>query len=154
MENSSKALIISGSILISIILITIGIQVLKPSSEMSEQTISRSESMAISSFNSHFMSYFGDSVSGPEAREFVSDVIRNNSDSKNSAILLNLYDIDGSRINVHEYTPNRLKTKILNNISLSYKYKIYLTAGCTESGTKGGYRNGYLRCISIKVVDK
>lgn len=153
MENSSKALIISGSILIAIILITIGIQVLKPSSEMSDSTVSRSESMAISSFNSHFTSYFGDSVSGAEAREFVSDVIRNNSDSKNSTILLNLYDIDGSRINVHKSTPSDLKDKILNNISVSYKYKIYATA-CTEPGSNGGYRNGYLRCVSIKVIDK
>lgn len=154
MENASKALIISGSILIALLLITIGIQVLKPSSEMSETTISKSESMAISSFNSHFMSYFGDSVSGAETREFVSDVIRNNTDSKNSAILLNLYDIDGSRISTHKYTPSSLKNTILNNISISYKYKIYVTTGCTESGTKGGYRNGYLRCISIKIVDK
>lgn len=59
MENASKALIIAGAILISILLISIGIIVMNSINDPIDQATDSSASQAIEMFNSKFTGYSG-----------------------------------------------------------------------------------------------
>ena len=59
MENASKALIIAGAILISILLISIGIMLINSGREVTETGTASMGSYKIQSFNSQFSMYEG-----------------------------------------------------------------------------------------------
>ena len=76
MENASKALIIAGAILISIVLITFGVMILGQGSEVIKGAdMSETE---VSTFNAKFTQYIGDNVRGSKVNSLVSTVIQNN----------------------------------------------------------------------------
>ena len=54
MENASKALIIAGAILISILLISVGIIIMNAINEPVQQGASSAESQAIEMFNANY----------------------------------------------------------------------------------------------------
>ena len=60
MENASKALIIAGAILISILLISIGIIVINSISDPLNQSINEAEKQAIEMFNAQFTGFSGE----------------------------------------------------------------------------------------------
>lgn len=59
MENASKALIIAGAILISILLISVGIIIMNAINDPVQQGASAAESQAVEMFNSKFTGYAG-----------------------------------------------------------------------------------------------
>ena len=65
MENASKALIMAGSILIAIIIISLGIMVFKNMSNSVTKNTSLTKEQ-ISAFNSKIQPYIGESVSGSQ----------------------------------------------------------------------------------------
>lgn len=72
MENASKALIIAGAVLISILLISVGVLIMNSVDPMTEATGQQSESMAIQTFNAQFTQYEGDDVPGSQVRTLIS----------------------------------------------------------------------------------
>lgn len=77
MENASKALIIAGAILISILLISVGVLVMNSINPMKDSAQKRSEVMASESFNAQFTSYEGEQ-SGSQVRAMFSAVNASN----------------------------------------------------------------------------
>ena len=77
MENASKALIIAGAILISILLISIGIMLINSGREVSETGTASMGSYKIQSFNSNFTFYEGDKK-GSEIKNIISTVAASN----------------------------------------------------------------------------
>ena len=77
MENASKALIIAGAILISILLISVGDLVMNSINPMKDSAQKRSEAMASESFNAQFTSYEGEQ-SGSQVRAMFSAVNASN----------------------------------------------------------------------------
>lgn len=77
MENASKALIIAGAILISILLISIGVLVMNSINPMKDSAQKRSEAMASEAFNAQFTSYEGEQ-SGSQVRAMFSAVNASN----------------------------------------------------------------------------
>lgn len=59
MENASKALIIAGAILISILLISVGIIIMNAINDPVQQGAGAAESQAVEMFNSKFTGYAG-----------------------------------------------------------------------------------------------
>ena len=59
MENASKALIIAGAILISILLISIGIILINSGRDITSTGASQMQSQKISAFNNKFLAYEG-----------------------------------------------------------------------------------------------
>ena len=68
MENASKALIIAGAILISILLISVGIMVMNSTSGTQEQMVSQMSGAEIQSFNNQFSSYIGTGKSATDVK--------------------------------------------------------------------------------------
>lgn len=77
MENASKALIIAGAILISILLISVGVLVMNSINPMKDSAQKRTEAMASESFNAQFTSYEGEQ-SGSQVRAMFSAVNASN----------------------------------------------------------------------------
>lgn len=72
MENASKALIIAGAVLISILLISVAVLIMNSVDPMTKATEQQSESMAMQTFNAQFTQYEGDNVPGSQVRTLIS----------------------------------------------------------------------------------
>lgn len=163
MENASKSLIIAGTILISLLLISIGLPFLNSTSGITEETNNRSKSISISTFNSHFTQYFGKSVPGSNARTLITNIKIHNASTTNPSsndeekIYVNLkaknyapapnsnYYTGG-----HRYKENQLQT-LINAVSPTSTYTIRATKGCSLRNQAGGYntKTGHIYCITI-----
>lgn len=78
MENATKALIIAGAVLISILLISVGIMVFNSASDPINQSQNSSEAQAIQMFNESFNQYLGEKKTGQQAKSVISAVIASN----------------------------------------------------------------------------
>ena len=74
MENASKALIIAGAILISILLISGGVLIMNSMDPMTDTAGRQGESMAAKTFNAQFTSYEGQGRQASQIRELFSAV--------------------------------------------------------------------------------
>ena len=80
MENASKALIIAGAILLSILIISLGIMVYNQAkSTVGEANLS---SEATQTFNAKFISYTGSGISGTNVNALMQAIIANNATDK------------------------------------------------------------------------
>ena len=94
MENASKALIIAGAILISILLITIGIFLINSGKDVTNSGKNAMSSSAIQAFNSQFTKYEGNNKSYNEVNQLLNTVISSNSSYHTKiAIRLRNYDV-------------------------------------------------------------
>lgn len=86
MENASKALIIAGAILISILLISVGVLIMNSTSGVTGGMDSSAKAMEMQSFNSQFTSYAGKGIAASQVRSLVSAVISSNATNDNHTI--------------------------------------------------------------------
>ncbi len=81
MENASKALIIAGAILLSILLISLGIMIFTQAQDViSGSGMSKAE---LQTFNSTFTKYENDNVRGSVVRSLMQEAIASNADQGN-----------------------------------------------------------------------
>lgn len=120
MENASKALIIAGAILISILLISIGILLINSGKDITSTGVSQMASQEIQSFNSQFMPYEGTNKSVTEAISIIDLIIANNATNDRRVDLIIDFSSAPSKpgrnryINLctHSYTSAMLEDKI------------------------------------------
>jgi len=169
MVISTQALIIAGSILISIFSISAGIMIFNQNSGVAEEASSSMDTITnsnifeeattlldpVKNFNSQFSKYIGNSVSADRAREFVNAIIKNNSNPNNHKVLLTLQEEGGITLKGHQSTTEELQY-ILNKIKNSKTYVIRMTSGCKDFINEtygGGYdKEGYISCMAIRPV--
>ena len=82
MENASKALIMAGAVLISIIIISLGIVVFRKMAAPVQRESNLTEQQ-ISAFNSRILPYIGDSVSGSQVNALMQIVRTINTKANN-----------------------------------------------------------------------
>lgn len=147
MENASKALIIAGAILISILLITIGIVLINSGKDITTTGASQMASQNIQTFNSQFTAYEG-TVKGSQVRS-----------------LLNAVRASNVTDEAHQVAVYCAETE--TNISSTKQYSVAIYRATTNgtnsskpSGTAANQlvvpsdwkvENGYIYCISITV---
>lgn len=78
MENASKALIIAGAILISILLISVGILVMNSTSGMQDEMLSQMDQAQKQSFNAGFTTYSGTNKTASDVRSLYNQVNSSN----------------------------------------------------------------------------
>ena len=82
MENASKALIIAGAILLSILIITLGILIFQPAQDtINSVDMSDAEKTA---FNNKFLPYEGENVRGSQVNALAQAVLTNNQSAKDN----------------------------------------------------------------------
>ena len=131
MENASKALIIAGAILISIILVSVGVIVVQ--SLNPDEALSSMSQQEIDSFNSKFTSNAGNNRQGTIAKSVISAVITNNSQYMDDTSRQVKITTVGLSSDAREITdPNEL-TPVRNAIVTTARYDINFTVN-TKTG--------------------
>ena len=80
MENASKALIIAGAILLSILLISLGLMIFNTAQDTTKN--SGMTQAQVSAFNNKFSKYEG-TIKGSEVRSLIQEVVASNGDDNN-----------------------------------------------------------------------
>ncbi len=118
MENASKALIIAGAILISIVLVSVGVLVVN--SLNPDEGIDEMERQQIATFNSKIEGSTGNNKQGTVARQLISTIISNNSTS-DYQITVNFGGKDLSSSSDLSTARNSISTTKRYNITASYE---------------------------------
>ena len=113
MENASKALIIAGSVLIAILIISLGLFIFKSTEGTTDQTKKLGETLEVQQFNSQFLKYCGDSVKGSQVRTLCEVIIAHNANSSTKV-----------GINSEENTTATVISQYRNGISTNKSYKV------------------------------
>lgn len=92
MENASKALIIAGSVLIAILVISLGLLIFKSTQGTTDQTQELGKTLEVQQFNSQFLKYCGTSVKGSQVRTLCEVIIAHNANSDNKVSINNKSD--------------------------------------------------------------
>lgn len=77
MENASKALIIAGAILLSILIIGLGMFIYNGASETLDKTASRMSEQEKQTHNQRFQKFAGDRRSGTDVKSLLNEIIQN-----------------------------------------------------------------------------
>lgn len=59
MENASKALIIAASIIVGVMVLSVGVAIFRTFSDFSQDTVQKMEEKQLSEFNNQFYKYYG-----------------------------------------------------------------------------------------------
>ena len=130
MENASKALIIAGAILLSILLISLGIMIFNQAQDPTKN--SGMSQAQVSAFNNKFSKYEGKKISGSEVRGLLQEIIASNGDEDNiNAVPKRIISVTGAIDD----------PKNASKIKTSKSYEVTLTAYNTE---------GYVTTIKIE----
>ena len=116
MENASKALIIAGAILLSILLISLGIMIFNQAQDtVNNSGMSQAE---IATFNNQFLKYEG-TQKGSVVKSLINEVIASNSDDthKNNGAVV---EIQLGNTKMDPITTSDIKTEKEYTISLTY----------------------------------
>lgn len=144
MENASKALIIAGAILISILIVGLGVIIYNNVSGIATGT--GLDEQQISAHNSPFEAYFGNSISGSNVKALFQKITSNNNAAGASDEIIGnkIYTIDGSNQTV---TSSSIKTGRTYTVRLADND---LYSDVEEDGSTY-WANGYIKTIVIQV---
>lgn len=120
MENASKALIIAGAILLSILIISLGIMIYNQAAGVvNNNAMSDAEK---TSFNAKFEQYAGTSVKGAQVKSLCQAVITSNSDDNNDErqIKLQVTPTGKSAIDVKTNIPSEIKAANTYTVGVGY----------------------------------
>ena len=132
MENASKALIIAGAILLSILIISLGIVVVTNArSTIDKANVDQTEA---ETFNSKFEAYVGDKKTMSEVKACISAV----NSSQGGTHKIDVYFPSGSKIT--GTMPSGLSTGVTYKIEVKDSYK--------ADGTTSG-QDGYVDTVTI-----
>lgn len=127
MENASKALLISASILIVILLIAMGVKVFNSTSGTTDQVEGTMSSTEITQFNSKFTAYIGSGKTAAQVKALANVVIANNATNPTHKV-----EINGE-----------------NDATAITNYVASLSGRYTVSIPTGAYVDGYITKITI-----
>ena len=117
MENASKALIIAGAILLSILIISLGILVYNNAKNtVGSANLNKQE---IQTFNSQWESYIGDNKTASEVRSMIQAAVASNAAEKKSG--------QNRTVTVNDATPN-------TNVTLSNAKTYNITVDYNDDG--------------------
>ncbi len=145
MENASKALIIAGAILLSILIISLGIMIYNQASGV--VTNNSMTEVEVNTFNQKFEQYFGQHVRGANVNALISAVNSNNmstdDESKKVTITSTATGLTISGSNNGTYS---------KSASTGKTYSVGVNTNDTSDGKKAGFTSGGL-IASIIISD-
>lgn len=118
MENASKAFILAGSVLIAIMVISLGVYIFNRFSITAKESANLDE-QEISSFNSKIRQYMGNNIAGSQINGLI-DLVRsidNNALNKGDTIRrINVYDEDNNLIAGIDDSGNLVINKVVTGV--------------------------------------
>ena len=140
MENASKALIIAGAILLSILIISLGIMIFRQASGVVDSNAM--DEVAVSSFNQKFTQYEGENIRGANVNALINTVVQNNlsnsgDESKQVKVTVSAEKWTGTK-------PNSTVIKSKNDSGSAQTGKSYKVS-CTPDS-----QSGYITEVTIE----
>lgn len=124
MENASKALIIAGAILISILIIAIGMYIYTNSESSIRNATSQMSTQEKSAFNQTWYTYEGSQL-GSNCRALIAQIISSNSTNVNEASKLISLTVDGETVTPEiNNIQSEAMTELRNTIDLRHTYTV------------------------------
>ena len=137
MENASKALIIAGAILLSILIIALGVFVFNQARGAMGNT--GLDDQKASANNQKFEAYEGSAVKGSQVKALL-DIVRTNNNSVTN-------DNDYQTVTVNEKSSASDLSSMKNKVKSSTSYEVKITGYSTSGATKG-----YISAIEIPAL--
>lgn len=138
MENASKALIIAGAILISIVLVSVGVLVVRNLN--TDEAFSQMDQQVIDSFNSKFVDPAGPNVRGTVVKTMISNAITSNGNNESSKqIEVEFEGTKAEKEGSEKMVSSATLSQISNNIITSHRYTVVI----------GYAKNGLVNKITI-----
>ena len=117
MENASKALIIAGAILLSILIISLGIMIYNQAAGVvNNNAMSDAEK---TTFNAKFEQYAGTAVKGAQVRGLYQQVITSNADENNEERKVSI-GTSGQESDTITNIPNTIKAANTYEVTIEY----------------------------------
>lgn len=129
MENASKALIIAGAILLSILLISLGIMIFNTAQDTTKN--SGMTQAQVSAFNNKFSKYEG-TIKGSEVRSLIQEVIASNGDQNN----VNASRTITIQLNSADYVTGTTVKNSSTQIETTKSYTVKITEYNTDGTVK------------------
>lgn len=142
MENASKALIIAGAILLSILIISLGIMIFNQAKGVVDSNAM--DEVAVSSFNQKFTQYEGENIRGANVNALINTIVQNNltnsgDESKQVALVVSATDWSGTKPTDPNGKP--AATSATGKALTGKSYKVETTADD---------KSGYITKVEIK----
>lgn len=150
MENASKALIIAGAILLSILIIGIGMMIYQQAADQISDT--GLDQQSISTFNQQFLNYEG-TKSGTQARALC-DLIKNNNltNADSGAKIINIDSTESECTGAVNATLSTTAEEAATQAQNATTLKAYLKTGHKYKITFDYAKSGIIAKIGIKDV--
>ena len=116
MENASKALIIAGAILISILLISVGVIIMNSTGNTQKTVQDSAQSTEIKSFNAQFTPFEGGGQSASQVRSLISTVKASNGTQGTGGHQVKIYGKTGTTA----FNATTLKENTKYTVTLDY----------------------------------
>ena len=129
MENASKALIIAGAILLSILLISLGIMIFNTAQDTTKN--SGMTQAQVTAFNNKFSKYEG-TIKGSEVRSLIQEVIASNGDQNN----VNASRTITIQLNSADYVTGTTVKNSSTQIETTKSYTVKITEYNTDGTVK------------------
>ena len=140
MENASKALIIAGAVLISILLISLGIMIYNQAKQVTDNT--NLDEVSVTTYNEKFNQYLGEKVKASVVNSLVAAVNQNNTYETAGKNPITLVPGDSG---ITADTTDSTKTTYIGVASNKYTYKVEVSGYATT---------GQISSITITAEDK
>ena len=126
MENASKALIIAGAILLSILIISLGIMVYNNAQDtVGSASLDQQE---IATFNAQFTPYIGQGISSSQVNSLIQQVLAVNQSEQNAAsgivVTMTFPSSDGSDGKIETATPTQITGDAMPTVSSGKTYDV------------------------------
>ena len=153
MENASKALIIAGAILISILIVGLGVIIYNNVADIAGDT-SAIDQTQVSAHNSPIESYFGDQVTGSNVRALITYVNGiNRTAQANDNTIGNYIYLKTTNSNIA--ASNAQVTS--SNIRTGRSYRVYLSTderfSDEEADDSAYWKSGFIKTIYIDYAE-
>ena len=109
MENASKALIIAGAILVSLLLIAVGMMVLNPIGGIVDTAGAQLDSQEIQAFNGQFTSNSGENIKSATVKQLINTISSSNAANDESRQVI--FELNGTVVASDSITSALTKIK-------------------------------------------
>ena len=140
MENASKALLIAGSILITILLIAVGLKIFNSTAGTTEATKTTMDATAVSVFNSQFIPYVGKNKTRAEAIALANKIVASNAVNKEHQVIFVVKNSASSAVGTYNLT----SSAVIGYLNDKPQYNITFTSYSTT---------GYITTITFTASD-
>lgn len=140
MENATKALIIAGAILVSILIISIGIVIVNAGMGVQDVATGKMDAQAIQAFNATFINYSGEQR-GSSVKTLLQAIIANNAANKDTQVTVSgSFGTDPNTVMATVKATSRYTVIITTDPSsgLVTNAEIVQSSGAGTSGTSTG----------------